>query len=145
MLPLSLLFLFGFISQQSNNDIKHFIHQRPLTHALAVSVKNIVFYKKTIVNLGRIYFYEVFNVYVEIKLILGLQVNRIIIFNLCRDYTQYFAKCELDYSAIFHPSTSRFHSGTDPGRPRCSYATVRQRSVISRVLCVFTVQSVKHS
>ena len=26
-------------------------------------------------------------------------------------------------SAIFHPGTNRFHSGTDLGRPGCTYAT----------------------
>ena len=58
----------------------------------------------------------------EIKLILGLYVNRII-FNLCSDYTLYFAKYEIDLSAIFHPGISRFQPGTGPGRLRCSYAT----------------------
>ena len=47
MFILTVLLLLEFILQQSNNDscfaviftLKHFTHQRPLTHALAVTVQ----------------------------------------------------------------------------------------------------------
>ena len=112
VLPLSvLLFLFGFVSQQSNND-NCFYSSAPTDTCLSGDSQKHCF----LLHLARIYIYEIFNIYVEIKLILGLQVNRINIFNLCGDYTLYFAKCELDLSAVFHP-------GTGPGRQWYSYAT----------------------
>ena len=112
VLPLSvLLFLFGFVSQQSNND-NCFYSSAPTDTCLSGDSQKHCF----LLHLARIYIYEIFNIYVEIKLILGLQVNRINIFNLCGDYTLYFAKCELDLSAVFHP-------GTGPGKQWYSYAT----------------------
>ena len=77
-----------------------------------MTVKNTV-----LLHLAGIYFYEIINIYVEIILILGLYVNKTIIFNLCSDYTLYFAKYEIDLSAILHPGISRFHPTTGPGRP----------------------------
>ena len=42
-----------------------------------------------------------------------------------------------DLSAIFHPGTRRFHPGTGPGRPVCSYATAQAASDLKALRLMF--------